>query len=408
MKAKGPLAGFRIIDLTTMLAGPMATSILGDQGADVIKVEPPGSGDHSRGQRHRQGDLPSAFLNINRSKRSMSLNLKTEAGKSVLKKLAAGADALVQNYRPGVVERLDVGEDAIRAVSPSIVYVSISGFGERGPWAHKPVYDPVIQALSGLATVQGGSDEARPRLIRTVLVDKLTSVTASQAITAALLARSRSGEGQHVRLSMLDTVLAFMWGSDMGGQTFVDHPVANQEAASFIDLIYETKDGYMTVSAMGDKEWNALVRAFDTPQWLEDPRLLTLALRDENIDYRLGLTQEQLLSRTTEEWMAIFDREGVPAAPVLTRSEAIHHPQVVASGVVIETDHPHAGRLRQTRTAARFEGTPTGDYRGGPRLGEHNDELLTELGYSAAEISGLRAEGAVGSEEHHAAASAAE
>ena len=408
METNGPLAGFRIIDLTTMLAGPYTTSILGDQGADVIKVELPGGGDHTRNLRHRQGDLSSGFLNINRSKRAISLNLKTETGKSVLKKLAATADALVQNYRPGVVERLGISEADIRVGSPSIVYVSISGFGERGPWTHKPVYDPVIQALSGLATIQGGSDAARPRLVRTVLPDKLTAITASQAVTAALLARERTGVGQHVRLSMLDSVLAFLWGSDMGGQTFVDHPVDNQSAASFIDLIYETSDNYMTVSAMGDKEWSALVRAFDKPEWLEDPLLLTAPLRDENIDYRLKITQEQLLARTTTEWMEIFDREGVPAAPVLTRNELISHPQVVASEILIETDHPVAGRLRQTRTAARFEGTPTGNYRGAPQLGEHNDELLAELGYSGAEVATLRAEGAVGSEDYDSAASAAE
>ena len=404
----GPLTGYRIIDLTTMLAGPMATSILGDQGADVIKVEAPMGGDHTRNLGHRSGDLSSSFLNINRSKRAISLNLKHAQGQAVMKKLAATADALVQNYRPGVVERLGIGEPDIRAVSPSIVYVSMSGFGERGPWAHRPVYDPVIQALSGLTTIQAGSDEARPRLVRTVLPDKLTAITASQAVTAALLARERTGEGQHVRLSMLDSLMAFLWGSDMGAQTFVDRPVSNQEAASFIDLIYETKDGYMTVSAMGDKEWTALIRAFDKPQWLEDPRLLTSELRDENIDYRLTLMQEQLRSRTTAQWMDIFDAEGVPAAPTLTRSEAIEHPQMLASDILIETEHPVAGRLRQTRTAARFEGTPTGDHRGAPRLGEHNEEVLCELGYSQAEIAALRREGALGSEDYGAAASAAE
>ena len=293
----------------------MATSILGDQGADVIKVEVPASGDHTRNLGHRSADMSSGFLNINRSKRSITLNLKHETGQAIFKKLAATADALVQNFRPGVVERLGIAENDIREVSPGIVYVSMSGFGERGPWSHKPVYDPVIQALSGLATIQAGSDAERPRLVRTVLPDKLTAITASQTVTAALLSRERTGEGQHVRLSMLDSLMAFLWGSDMGAQTFVDKPVTNQEAASFIDLIYETKDGYMTVSAMGEKEWQALVRAFDKPELLEDPLFLTTGLRDKNINERLAMTQEQLLTRTTGEWMTIFDTEGVPSAP---------------------------------------------------------------------------------------------
>ncbi len=399
----GPLAGFRIIDLTTMLAGPMTTSILGDQGADVIKIERPGVGDSTRALGHRTEGLPAGFLNVNRSKRSITLDIKHEQGKELLKKLAATCDALVQNYRPGVVERLGVGEAEIRAVSPNIVYVSISGFGERGPWAHKPVYDPVIQSLTGLTTIQAGSDGERPRLVRTPLADKLTAITASQAVTAALLARERTGEGQHVRLSMLDSMLAFNWGSDMGSQTFVNRPVSVQRAASFIDLIYETKDGYMTVSAMGDKEWAALSRAFDKPEWLEDPRFLTVELRDKNIDDRLRVTQEQVRTRTTAEWMEIFDAEGVPAAPVLTRREMIEHPQVLASEVIIETEHPVAGKLRQTRTPARFEGTETGDYRGAPRLGEHNHEVLTELGYSSADIESFSESGALGSERYDAA-----
>ena len=174
-------------------------------------------------------------------------------------------------------------------------FVSISGFGESGPYAAKPTYDPIIQAISGLASVQGGSDANRPRLVRTILPDKLTAITASQAITAALLARERTGIGQHVRLSMLDSVIAFLWSSDMGGQTFVGKAVSEQRAASFIDLIYQTKDGYMSVAVMGDHEWAALCRAVDRPEWLEDPRFATPELRDRNIDDRLSLIQDVLV-----------------------------------------------------------------------------------------------------------------
>lgn len=203
------------MDLTSMVSGPWATSILGDQGADVIKVEVPGIGDHTRSLGNRGGGLSASFLNINRSKRSITLNLKHARAKAVLLKLAASADVFVQNFRPGVVERLGIGEADIRKVAPKIVYLSISGFGERGPLSQEPVYDPVIQALSGLTTIQAGSDSERPRLVRTILPDKLTSVVASQAVSAALLARERTGEGQHVRLSMLDSVLNFLWTSDM-------------------------------------------------------------------------------------------------------------------------------------------------------------------------------------------------
>ena len=394
----GPLNGIRIIEVTSMLTGPWATSILGDQGADVIKVEVPGVGDHTRSAGADRGGLPVNFLNINRSKRSLTLNLKNQQGVSVLKRLAATADVFVQNFRPGVVERLGIGEPNIRKVSPKVIYMSMSGWGEHGPLAQKPVYDPVIQAISGLTTIQAGSDDARPRLIRTILPDKLTAVVASQAITAALLTRERTGKGQHVRLSMLDAVLNFLWASDMGGQTYVDDPVSNQAAASFIDLIYETKDGFMTVSTMGNKEWLALSRAFKRPDLLEDSRFKTPQLRDQNVNERLALVQAELKTKTTAKWLEIFEKEEVPAAPALTRQEMIEHPQVTASEILVEYDHPVAGRLRQTRTAARFEGTPPGPPQGAPRLGEHNTQILMELGLSEDEIIELSDCGAIGDE----------
>jgi len=297
-----------------------------------------------------------------------------------------------------VVERLGIDETAIRAVAPSIVYVSISGFGEKGPYAHKPVYDPIVQAFSGLTTVQGGADDRRPRLIRTVLPDKLTAVTAAQAIAAALVGRLRSGKGQHVRLAMLDAVLAFLWASDMGAQTYVGEQVSQRAAASFIDLIYETADGFMTVAVMTNKEWAALTRALERPQWLEDPRFTTPALRDQNIDLRLELTQDVLKTRTTEDWLQRLEAAGVPCAPVLTRQQVIAHPQIAASGILLESDHPTAGRLRQTRTAARFE-APTRVRRGAPRLGEHNRDILCELGFASAAIDALKQAGVIGGEE---------
>jgi len=392
----GPLQGTRIIDMTSMISGPLGTMLLADQGADVIKVEAPG-GDHTRAAANRRGGFSASFLNNNRNKRSVVLDLKRPGGLAALLRLAAGADVFIQNFRPGVAERIGIGEAAVRAVSPQVVYVSISGFGEHGPYAGKPTYDPLVQAVSGLATVQAGSDEARPRLVRTILPDKLTGYVSAQAITAALLARTRTGEGQHVRLSMLGAVVAFLWGSDMGSQTFVDEHFPQQAAASFADLIYETADDAISVAVQSDREWAALTRALDRPEWLDDERFRTPELRQRHINERLALTQEALRGGTAEHWLDRLTREGLPCAPVLTRTAMIQHPQVLENGIVVETEHPAAGRLRAAPGAARFSATPEPALRPAPGLGEHTDEVLAGLGYTAEELAALRADGALGS-----------
>ncbi|MGH6885322.1 MAG: CaiB/BaiF CoA transferase family protein [Geminicoccales bacterium] len=392
----GALSGYKIVDLTAMISGPLATMILADQGADVIKVENPVGGDHTRAVSSRRGGFSASFLNNNRNKRSIALNLKDPRGLDVLKKLIEGADVFVQNFRPGVALRMGLGEAAVREIAPAIVYVSISGFGERGPYARKPVFDPLVQALSGLTTVQAGSDEARPRLVRTILPDKLTGITAAQAITAALLARERTGEGQHVRLSMLDSVIAFLWSSDMSNQTFVGEEAPQEKAQSFIDLIYETQDGYISVAVQTDRQWAGLSRALERPEWLEDARFRTAAGRQEHIDARLELTQEVLRERTSAEWLLRLDAEDVPCAPVLRREDVIRHPQILANETVVEIDHPRAGRLRQARPAARFSKSAAEIRTGGPLLGEHTEEVLEALGFSPAAIEDLRSAGVVG------------
>jgi crotonobetainyl-CoA:carnitine CoA-transferase CaiB-like acyl-CoA transferase len=363
--------------------------ILADQGADVIKVENPDGGDHTRAANNRRNGFSASFLNNNRNKRSVALDLKLPSALQAMLRLLGTADVFIQNFRPGVADRMGLGESAVRAVAPEIIYVSISGFGETGPYAQKPVYDPLIQSVSGLASIQAGSDTERPRLVRTIVPDKLTAYNAAQAITAALLSRERTGKGQHVRLSMLDAIIAFLWSSDMGSQTFVGQDIPQQEAASFIDLIYETATTPISAAVQTNREWTALTRALDKPEWLEDSRFKSPALRQRHINGRLVMTQEALLTRSAEEWLVRLTQHGVPCAPVLTRTAMLSNEQVVANGIVVETDHQEAGRLRQARSAARFSRTPASIRHGGPALGEHTAEVLAELGYSSADIQAL-------------------
>lgn len=385
----GPLSGVRVIDLTSMISGPMATLTLADQGADVIKVEAPNGGDFARKVATRRNGFSASFVNNNRNKRSVVLDLKNPKGLAAFLKLVVDADVVIQNFRPGVAERIGLGEDKLRSLNPSLIYVSICGFGFDGPYAQKPVFDPLIQALSGLTTIQAGADDLQPRLVRTILPDKLTGIQASQAITAALFSRERNGQGQHIRVSMLDTLVAFLWSSDMGGHTFVGDETETEVAQSFIDLIYETADGHISVAAMHDKHWIGLSKALNRPDFLTDPRFTTPELREINKEDRLNLTQEGLINHPTQQLLEMLEAEDVPCAPVLTRTQMRQHPQIIANEILIEVDHPQAGRLRQARQPAVFSKTKNEIRRGAPELGADTRSVLSEAGFSDREIAAL-------------------
>src|SRR5215510_10800156 len=387
----GPLTGYRIIDVTQMISGPMATMLLADQGADVIKVEPPGMGDLTRALGGPRGMSPT-FSVVNRNKRSIVINLKDRRGVDLLEQLVAGADLFVQNFRPGVVEQMGIGETALRRIKPNLVYVSISGFGESGPYVHKRVYDPVIQALSGLASIQGDPASGRPRMMRLIIPDKFTALTAAQAMTAALLARERTGEGQHVRLAMLDAVISFLWPEAMAAHTFIGAKNVVTRANGR-DLVFETADGYITVGVVSDTEWLGLTRALEHPEWLDDSRFKTVPGRVKYADARLELTAEVLKTKTSAEWLARLDAEQVPCAPVLTREDLLTDPQIAANALIIESEHPQAGRMRQARPAARFNDTPAELRSPAPLLGQHTDEVLTGLGVSSEQLAALRTAG---------------
>ena len=394
----GPLNGFRVLDLTTMVSGPVATMMLGDQGADVIKIEPTG-GEYMRKAGFKHHGMPSGFLSCNRSKRSLSIDLKTEKGVEAVKRLLATSDVMVQNFRPGAIERMGLGESVARDIRPDIIFVSMSGFGEEGPYSHQRVYDPVIQALSGLADIQRDRDSGKPKMVRTIIPDKTTSVTAAQAITAALLHRERTGEGQHIRLSMLDTMIAYLWPEGMSGLNFVGEEVDPARAQMGLDLVFETIDGHITAAAVADMEWAGLCRALRRDELIKDPKYKTPADRSKNQTERRQMITDELRKWKTEEILERLKKEDVPCAPILDRWSVIEDPQVKVNNMIEVHSHPILGEVRQPRPAVRFDRSPAKVEKLAPFLGEDNSAILTEAGYSEKTIIELYDSGVLGRQE---------
>ena len=390
----GPLAGVRVVDFTTMVSGPLAAATLADQGAEVIKVESP-SGDETRRIGRRRNGLTASFFACNRGKRSLCIDLKRPEAAAPVRKLIESADVLMQNFRPGAMQRLGLGAEALRALSPKLIYVSISGFGERGPYAHQRVYDPVIQALSGATDIQADRATNRPKMFRIIIADKVTALTAAQAVSAALFARERSGAGQHVRLSMLDAMVAFFWPEGMSGLVFVGDEADVAKQSGSMDLIYETRTGYITAGAVSDQEWRGLCQALRKPEWIEDPRFATTANRFRNVDVRKKLTAAELRHWERDEILARLDAEGVPSAPLLTRMDLLDHEQVAVNDTIGIYEFAGHGQIRLARPPASFEDTPSGIRAAAPLLGEHSGEVLQGLGYSAAEVRLLVDQGVV-------------
>ena len=390
----GPLAGIRVLDLTSVVSGPLATMFLADQGADVIKIEPL-SGDITRRSRQSisaSGEFSALFVSTNRGKRSLALDLKRPEAAEIMRKLITSCDVLVQNFRPGTMERLGFGEPALHELNPRLIYVSISGVGESGPYAKKRVYDPIIQALSGFADLQAEPKTRRPQMIRTIVADKTTAIFAAQAVTAGLFARERTGEGQHVRLAMLDTMIAYVWPEAMTQYTVVGREATTADPTARPDLIFETADGYITVGTISDSEWQGFCAAAGRSSLAEDPRFSTPGGRAENAAQRILLMAEIMKERPTAQWLERLDANDVPSAPVLRRNDVIANEQVVARELIVELDHPDIGLVRQPKPAARFDRTPAQIQGPAPRIGEHTAAILAEIGLEAAEIERLAAE----------------
>ena len=394
----GPLDGIKIVDVSQVAFGPFATMILADQGAEVVKIEPPGIGDITRGPNFERGGLTAVFANYNRNKRGVAIDITQPEGVKIAHQLVADADVFVQNWRPGVAERNGLGEAILRQLKPDLVYCSLSGYGPTGPYASRRVYDAVIQGLTGFTAAQRSPDSPVPDLARQLIVDKCSALYAAQAITAALWARDRGAGGQHVQVPMIDASLAFFWPDGMLRQTFIGGDEVPGVTTSDVYRLWQTKDGQIIYLLATQVEHEGLFRALRHPEWIEDPRFGTSEAR-ANSDNRAELStliENAIRSMTTEELLQRMIDNDVPATRVLELEEVLEDPQIVHNNCVLEFQHPTAGGYRQAGPVARFDVTPQEPRRYmPPLLGEHNEEILGEYGYSTEDLEDLRSKGVI-------------
>jgi len=392
----GPLTGVRIIDLTSVMMGPYATMLLGDYGADVIKVESP-DGDvmrHAAPMKHpRMGAM---YLQGNRNKRSIVLDLKKPGGRDALLRLAARADVFVHNVRPAAMARLKLGADDLLAVNPRLVYASLHGFGEKGPYAGRPAYDDLIQGLTALPALTG-KITGEPRYSPATMADRIVGLNATHAILAALFHRERSGEGQAIEIPMFETMAQFVLGDHMGGRSF-EPPIGPPGYSRLLSpdrRPYQTSDGYICALVYSDKQWNAFFHAIGLEEKDRDSRLNGISARTQNYDFVYNWFSEVMKTRTSAEWLKFFEEADIPHAPLHDLDSLIDDPHLNAVGLIQTIDHPTEGTLRVTGPAATWSKTPPSIRRHPPRVGEHGREILREAGLADDEITALASEGSL-------------
>ena len=382
----GPLAGIKVVDLSVMISGPLAAMMLADQGAEVIKVESPGVGDMMRHLGSQKNGMTGIFTLHNRGKKSIGINLKSAEGRDILKRLLQDADVVIQNFRPGALEKLGFSYDDVRSFNEGVVYVSISGFGPDGPRSGQRVYDNVIQAASGLASVQTDKVTGNPQIFRTLVCDKVTSYTVAQAVTAALFARERGRGGQHIEVSMLDAAIAFMWPDAAMDAALMDDDVLRTPTIGENYGATPLKDGFVTVSAVSQPEFEGYVRALNGPHLADDPRFASAALRSANV-LELRTEVKKLTEQiTVEEFLRNALEHDVPASGINTLGNVHEEPQVVHNGSLVVRTHPVAGTVREARNAPHFRGTPTSLPDHAPTQGQHSDEIAASLGLDPAAL----------------------
>ena len=393
----GPLRGIRVLDFSIALTGPYAAALMADQGAEVIKVERPGFGDVARYVGVAVGGCSALYHSCNRGKRSVTIDVHSDEGRALLLELGRTTDVVIENYRPGVMDRVGLGYDDFRAVNPDVIYASLTGFGPVGPYAHKGAYDTVIQAYGGFAANQKGIDDDEPKFLKQTAADKTTALYASQAITAALFARERGDGGQHVELAMLDAVASFLWADAAGNEVLMDSD--GSFPSSFVSTFRPLKfvDGWGIVTPTSDKDFPAMCRAFGVDD--TDPRLQTIQARNADREFvaEVMATIYAVAETTTvAAAMAALEAETAPCGVVLSPAELTEDPHAVAIGMFEIHEHPQSGRVRHPRHPAQFGATPAVLAGRAPTLGEHTDEVLGELGLDGDRIAALRASGAVG------------